>query len=79
MIKKMIIFVLLASLLSCKSQNPDSINDKIVYTVIFANGFENASIDLYLNDIEIIKNGYLNTNESDGVTNIWLDVIKRKF
>lgn len=78
MIKKLILILVLAA--SCKSQNIPLKNssDKVVWSILFADGFKDDHVDLFLNGQEVIKNGYLISDESDGVTTMWLRIIKEK-
>mgnify|MGYP003577482363 CR=1 FL=1 len=82
MIKKLILLLLL-SVASCKSQNVNldkykKNKDKVIWSILFTDGFKNDYADLLLNDQKIIKNGYLNSDESDGVTSVWFRITKEK-
>ena len=78
MIKKLIIILILTT--SCKSQNVNSNNnkDKVIWSILFADGFKKSYVDLSLNEQKIIENGYLDSDESDGVTSTWLRITKEK-
>ncbi|KFF02753.1 hypothetical protein [Flavobacterium hydatis] len=78
MIKKLILILVLVA--SCKSQNVPLKNskDKDVWSILFADGFKEDHVDLFLNGQEVIKNGYLYSDESDGVTTLWIRIIKEK-
>lgn len=79
MIKKIILLLILTT--SCKSQNATLNNnngDKVIWSIIFGDRFKESYADLLLNEQEIIKNVYLNSDESDGVTNVWVKILQEK-
>lgn len=77
MIKNLILLFLLTT--SCKSQNIDLNNkDKdIMCLIIFADGFKENYIDLSVNAKKVLKNAYLNSDKSDGLTNTWVRIIQK--
>jgi hypothetical protein len=53
-------------------------NTKIIYSIVFGDRFNNDAVSLSINGIDVLKNTYLISDKSDGVTTTWVHISQDK-
>lgn len=71
------IFFFIFLILSCKAQN-QTMNEILYASVRFEDHFNDDTLDLYLNEQLVLTSALLNSDKSDGLTNIIVDIYKQE-
>ena len=69
----LILLLLTMVIFSCKSQN-NTVNNALIYEIVFWDYFSNDNLDLIINDTTIIKNVLLSSEGSSGLTKVWVKI-----